>query len=181
MMGISLQNREKVAGLTVLACISIIILTVVGLALLDVKIYNIEVVDRDLYVIVTDNGNVNISPDDILRFERSYSHTSGVKNQIEINKIYTNVGFIYLSSIDAFFSKGQQMSSIINMNHSLAWTRPNTTKTLLKSKSYAIGTPASWIPVVQSLVTIQNSALLICNISLLVLIFPIPRYFHLKY
>ena len=168
------QSREKMSGIIVIVCLLLLSLTVIGLTLLDVHITNIELVDRDLYVVVTDHGNVYVTANDILRIERTYSRSSGSGTLIEINKIYTSSGFIYLSSLDYYFSKGQAIISSLDNPIALTWDRPNITLAMLKSKVYAIGTPSHWIPIIQLLVELQSLVLMVCAGSLLVLILPIP-------
>ena len=98
-------DRERIAGIIIFFSLFVILLTMIGIRMLDVKVSNIEFVDGGLYTVVTDNGSVNISKDDILRIERTYTNAAITGTIVEQDRIYTTKGFIYFSSLDRFHTQ----------------------------------------------------------------------------
>jgi hypothetical protein len=140
---------------------------------MDVKVVNIEVVDRGLYTIVTEKGNVNIHPENILRIERTYTQTQITGESMELDKIYTDKGFIYLASTDPFAKGGQELINSVDFDGLPTWERPNTTWQTVKPYGYSIGTPEKQIPFLFFLLSLQYFSLSLGGIALTILIFPL--------
>ena len=189
-----LIDRERLAGAIIFFSLFIILLSMVGIRILDVKVSNIELVDRGLYTIITDNGPINISQNDILRIERTYPPAPITGLPVEMDKIFTNKGFIYFSSLDPFFKTGQQLINSVDLVGNQVWIRKNNSETTGAGKtkiqlqnanlsaiqpfSYAIGTPSKLTYMVFSVLLIQYLALAIGGIALLILIFPLRLEIH---
>ncbi|AFM41869.1 hypothetical protein Desaci_2959 [Desulfosporosinus acidiphilus SJ4] len=189
-------DRERIAGAVIILSILVIFLSMVGIKLLDVKVSNIELVDGDLYTVVTGNGPVNFSKNDILRIEYTDTKAGLTGTPIELDKIYTTKGFIYFSSIDPFYKIGQQIIQSVEDKNNLkpVWILPdkspisgsttnelqNANLKLIQPFSYAIGTPGKFIPIVFALLSIQYLAFAFGGIALFVLVFPL-RIDSVKY
>jgi len=181
-------DRECISGAVIFICIVVIILSVVSIRLLDVKVSNIELVDRSLYTVVTENGPINVSPDDVLRIERTYSKAAITGAPVELDRIYTIKGFIYISSLDSFYKTGRQLINSIDSEGKLIWIRSNKSEATESKSSwsqllnanqktvqpfnYAIGTPFKLATLVFLVLSLQYLALAIGGLALLVLIFP---------
>ena len=182
-------HRERIAGVVIFISLFVILLSMVGIRLLDVKVLNVEPVDPDLYTIVTDYGPMNVSRDDVLRIERTYSNAAMTGTTVEQDRIYTTKGFIYISSLDPFFKTGTQFINSFKFEEGkFVWIRSyNDPAELMKSPiqrmnenlkavqpfRYAIGTPAKLSPILFSVIFLQYLALAIGGIALIVLIFPL--------
>ena len=183
----SLIERERIAGAVIFLSLFVILLSIVGIRFLEVKLSNIEFVDRGLYTAITDHGPVNVSQDDILRIERTYTKSAITGMPVELDKIFTTKGFIYFSSLDPFYNAGHQLINSVDSVGSLVWIRSDNSETTgveeiqlqnanLKSVqplNYAIGTPSKRTPIVSSILFIQYFALAIGGITLFILIFPL--------
>lgn len=165
-------GREKLSTLVIILSLIITIITSVGVNLLDVKINNIELIDGQLYTIITDKGNVNIIPDDILRIERSYTKEPITGESLELGKIYTSKGFIYLSSKDTYASIGQKLMKSVDSLTLPIWERAGVDWETVKKQRYSIGTPARYTNLLMFLLELQNTALAIGGLALVILIFP---------
>lgn len=182
-------DRERISGAIVLISIAVILLSIVSIRFLDVKVSNIELVDRGLYTVITDKGPVNVSLDDILRIERSYTKAAITGTPVELDRVYTTKGFIYLSSLDPFYETGLQLINSVDFVGEPIWILSNKTggtgaeQGLNKLRSdnlrtvqpfnYAIGTPSKRAAVVSTVLSLQYLALAIGGIALVILIFPI--------
>ncbi|MHB1651980.1 MAG: hypothetical protein ACYCVD_05800 [Desulfitobacteriaceae bacterium] len=166
-------SREQVTGTIILACLMILILTVGVVNLLDVKVLNIEQVDHGLYTVITSKGLINVLPEDILRIERTYVKATVTGRPVELDKIYTNKGFIYISSLDSFAYLGKQLINSVDYEGKPIWERGNTTEETVQPYAFAIGTPLSQVPIVFLGLTLQYLALSIGGVALAVLIFPL--------
>lgn len=181
-------DRECITGAIILICIFVIILSVVSIRFLDVNVSNIELVDRGLYTVVTDNGPINVSQDDILRIERTYTKAAITGTPVELDRIYTIKGFIYISSLDPFYKTGHQLINSVDFEGKPVWIRSNKSEAteseqswnqLLNTNlrtvqpfSYAIGTPSKLVSLVFSVLSLQYLALALGGMALVVLIFP---------
>ena len=181
-------DRECITGAIILICIFVIILSVVSIRFLDVNVSNIELVDRGLYTVVTDNGPINVSQDDILRIERTYTKAAITGTPVELDRIYTIKGFIYISSLDPFYKTGHQLINSVDFEGKPVWIRSNKSEAteseqswnqLLNTNlrtvqpfSYAIGTPSKLASLVFSVLSLQYLALALGGMALVVLIFP---------
>jgi hypothetical protein len=166
-------GRERLSGITIMLSLILVIFTLIGINSLDVKVLNIELVDRELYTVVTEKGNVNIHPADILRIERTYTKAPLTGATIELDKIYTEKGFIYLSSADSFAELGRKLMNSVDFFGLPTWERTNTNWETVKPYSYSIGTPSKQIPLIFLLLSLQYIALSLGGFALTVLIFPI--------
>lgn len=182
-------DREYITGAIVLSCILVIILSVVSIRVLDVNVSNIELVDLGLYTVITDNGPINVSQDDILRIDRTYSKAAITGTLVEQDRIYTNKGFIYISSLDPFYKTGHQLINSIDFEGKPVWIRSNkseateskqswnqllyTNLRTVQPFSYAIGTPSKLESLVFFVLSLQYLALTIGGMALLILIFPL--------
>jgi len=181
-------DRECIMGAIIFICIVVITLSVLSIRFLDVKVTNIEFVDRGLYTIITDNGPTNISQDDILRIERTYTQVAITGTPVEQDRIYTSKGFIYISSLDPFYKTGLQLINSVDFEGNPVWIRSSKSQAmeseqswnlLLKDNlrtvqpfSYAIGTPSRIATLVFSALSLQYLALTIGGMALLILILP---------
>ncbi|NMA69762.1 MAG: hypothetical protein GX958_10120 [Desulfitobacterium sp.] len=166
-------GREKLSTLVIILSLIITLITSLGVTFLDVKINNIELIDGELYTIITDKGNVNIVPGDILRIERSNTKRTLTSEAQELGKIFTNKGFIYLSSKDKYAPIGNElMKSVDNLGLPL-WERSGVDWKTIKKLRYSIGIPEQYTNLVVFLLDLRNIALTIGCIALLVLIFPL--------
>ncbi|MDR3601176.1 MAG: hypothetical protein P4L49_11965 [Desulfosporosinus sp.] len=182
-------DRERIAGVVIFISLFVILLSVLGIRLLDVKVSNVELIDRGLYTVVTDHGSVNVSRDDILRIERTYTNAAITGAPVELDRIYTTKGFIYISSLDPFYKTGLQLINSFDFEGKLVWI-PSTNnqatevvKTasqlmndnlkLVQPFSYAIGTPSKLSTLVFSVLFLQYLALAIGGMALVVLVFPL--------
>jgi len=175
-------------GVIIFICIVVITLSVLSIRFLDVKVTNIEFVESGLYTVTTDNGPTNISQDDILRIERTYTQVAITGTPVEQDRIYTSKGFIYISSLDPFYKKGLQLINSVDFEGNPVWIRSNKSQAmesaqswnlLLKDNlrtvqpfSYAIGTPSRIATLVFSALSLQYLALTIGGMALLILILP---------
>ncbi len=182
-------DRECIAGMVILICILVIILSVVSLRFLDVKVSNIELVDRGLFTVITDRGPVNISHDDVLRIERSYTKVAITGTPVEMVRISTVKGFIFMSSLDKYYKTGQQLMNSVDYEGKPVWIRSSKSEAteseqswnqLLNSNyksvqqySYAIGTPSKLASVVFFVLSLQYLALAIAGVALIIFIFPL--------
>lgn len=182
-------DRECIAGAIILICIFVIVLSAVSIRLLDVNVSNIELVDRGLYTVITDKGPINVSQDDVLRIERTYTRAAITGVPVEIDRIYTIKGFIYFTSLNPFYKTGQQLINSVDFEGKPLWISSNKSEaseteqswnkllnTNLKTVqpfSYAIGTPSKVASIVMFVLSLQYFALTIGAIALLTLIFPL--------
>jgi len=150
---------------------------------------NVELVDGGLYTIITDYGPVNVTQDDILRIERTYTKAAITGIPVELDRIFTTKGFIYISSLDPFYKTGHQLINSVDFQGNSVWVRASNSETTGSEKtqiqlqnsnlrtiqplSYAIGTPSKLTSLVFSILFIQNLALAVGGIALLILIFPL--------
>jgi len=181
-------NREYFTGAIIFICILVIILSVVSLQVLEVKVTNIELVDRGLYTVITDNGPINVTQEDVLRIERVYTKAAMTGTPVEQDRIYTIKGLIYISSLDPFFKTGLQLINSVDFEGKTVWIRSNQSEATESQKSwnnllnanlktvqpfsYAIGTPPKHISLVFSVLSLQYLALAIGGLALMILIFP---------
>lgn len=188
-------DREFITGAVILISILVIILSVVSIRVLDVKVSNIELVDRGLYTVITDNGPINITQDDILRIERTYTKAAITGIPVELDRIYTIKGFIYISSLDSFYKTGHQLINSVDFEGKPVWIRPsitdstesgqsmnqllNTNLSTVQPFSYAIGTPSKLAALVFSVLSLQYFALAIGGMALAILIFPLRSVTHI--
>lgn len=169
----TMVSRESIAGGIILICLSLLILTVAAVRLLDVKIENIELVDHGLYTVITDEGSVNVVPEDILRIERTYTKAAITGKLVELEKIYTEKGFIYVSSLDPFAGVARRLSNSVDFEGKPIWERADTHWETVKPYDYVIGTPEKRIPWVFVSLSLQYLAFSIGGIALAVLIVPL--------
>ncbi len=182
-------DRECIMGAIITICIFVIILSVVIMRLLDVKVTNIELVDGGLYTVITDNGPINVSEDDILRIERTFPKVAITGTIVEQDRIYTTKGFIYITELDPFFNTGRKMINSVDFEGKPVWIRSdekeatesvesgnqrlNANLKTVQPFSYAIGTPPKLISLVFSVLSLQNLAIAVGGIALVILIFPL--------
>lgn len=166
-------GREQISGMLIITCLGILLTTVMIIHFLDVKVVNIDQVDKGLYTIVTDQGPVNITPAEILRIERTYAKTALTGQPVELDRIYTDKGFIYVSSLDSFASLAQEMINKVDFTGQDVWERSQTSWKTVQPYAYAIGTPEKRIPWLFLLLTVQYWAMSVGGIALAVLIFPL--------
>ncbi|HZK84288.1 MAG TPA: hypothetical protein VFC58_06325 [Desulfosporosinus sp.] len=182
-------DRECVTGAIILICIFIVMLSVVSIRLLDVKVSNIELVDRGLYTVITENGPINVSEEDILRIERTYTKAAITGTPVELDRIYTTKGFIYISSLDPFYKTGRQLINSVDSEGTPVWIRSskseateseqswkqliNTNLSTVQLFNYAIGTSTKLASLVISVLSLQYLALAIGGMALVILIFPL--------
>lgn len=182
-------DRECITGAIILICILVIVLSVVSIRFLDVKVSNIELVDRGLYTVITDNGPINVSQDDILRIERTYTKVAITGTPVELDRIFTIKGFIYISSLDPFYKTGHQLINSVDFQGKPVWIRSNKSEATESAQSwnqlinanlntvqpfsYAIGTPSKLASLVFYLLSLQYLALAIGGMALVILIFPL--------
>lgn len=178
-----LIDRERLAGATIFMSLFVILLSMVGIWVVDVKVSNIKFVDSGLYTIITDKGSVNIGKNDILRIERTYTEAAITGIPVELNKIFTTKGFIYFSSLDPFYETGDHLIDSVDFEGKPVWNRENNSETngveknvnfkAIQSLNYAIGTPSNLTFMVLSVLFIRYAALGIGGLALLILIFPL--------
>ncbi|GAB6151692.1 hypothetical protein JCM17380_04420 [Desulfosporosinus burensis] len=186
LVGVRRIDRERIAGATILISLFIILLSMIGILLADAKVSNIELVDRGLYTIITNNGPINVSQEDILRIEKTYTKAAITGTAVELDKIYTTKGFIYISSLDPFYETGNQLINSVDSEGKPVWIPSNNTGSevtldqrqranlsLVKPFNYAIGTSSKLVIVIFSVLSMQYLALSIGGLALIVLIFPL--------
>ncbi|OLN33582.1 hypothetical protein [Desulfosporosinus metallidurans] len=182
-------DRERLAGALIFISLFIILMSMVSIRFLDVKVTNIELVDNDLYTIVTDKGPVNINTNDILRIERTYAKAAITGTPVEMDRIFTTKGFIYFSSLDPFYKIGHQLINSVDFVGKSVWINSKTsdaTQTewtsnqrqtanlkLIQPFNYAMGTPSNLTSVIFFVVSLQYLALAVGGTALFVLIFPL--------
>lgn len=166
-------GRERLSSLIIIFCLFLTVLTSIGVNYLDVKVLNIELIDRELYTVITGKGNVNIHPDDVLRIERTYAKEAFTGEPVELDKIYTDKGFIYLSSQTPYAELGQKLMNTVDYYGFPLWERSGVDWNSLKKYSYAVGTPAQQVPLLFFLISLQYAVLTIGGIALIVLVFPL--------
>ena len=166
-------GRESLTSIVIYFCIGLTILSSIGINLLEVKVLNIEYIDRGLYSIITEKGNVNVHPEDVLRIERTFSKKSFTGEIIEIDKIYTDKGFIYLNSLAPYAEAGRKLMNSVDYYGISLWEREDVDWESLRKYSYSIGTPLSHIPLIFFLLSLQYAALSIGGVALAILIFPL--------
>ncbi|EHL07178.1 hypothetical protein [Desulfitobacterium hafniense] len=166
-------GRERLSSLIIIFCLFLTVLTSIGVNYLDVKVLNIELIDRELYTVITEKGNVNIHPDDVLRIERTYTKEAFTGESVELDKIYTDKGFVYLSSQAPYAELGQKLMNTVDYYGFPLWERSGVDWNSLTKYSYAVGTPAQQVPLLFFLLSLQYAALTIGGIALIVLVFPL--------
>ncbi len=166
-------GRERLSSLIIIFCLFLTVLTSIGVNYLDVKVLNIELIDRELYTVITEKGNVNIHPDDVLRIERTYTKEAFTGESVELDKIYTDKGFVYLSSQAPYAELGQKLMNTVDYYGFSLWERSGVDWNSLTKYSYAVGTPAQQVPLLFFLLSLQYAALTIGGIALIVLVFPL--------
>lgn len=182
-------HRERITGVVIFISLFVILLSMVAIRMLDVKVLNIELVDGDLYTVVTGYGPVNVSKDDVLRIERTYTNAAITGTAIEQDRIYTTKGFLSFSSLDPFYKTGSKFMDSFPLGGKSVWIHPNdslptdTEKTptqlmndnlkLVQPFRYAIGTPSKLSSILFLVIFLQYLALAIGGTALLVLIFPL--------
>lgn len=183
------MDRERIAGVVIFTSLFIILLSMIGINILNVRVQNIELVDNNLYTIVTENGPVNVDNNDILRIERTYAKAAITGAPVEMDRIFTTKGFIYFSSLDPFYKIGAQLMDSVDSFGKSVWinlktkgtTQTNWTQNqlqnanirLIQPYNYAIGTPSNLIPLVSSVIFLQYLALAVGGTALFILIFPL--------
>lgn len=180
------MDRERIAGALILICLFIILKSMIIIWLLDVKVTNIELVDRGLYTIITDRGPINVGKEDVLRIERTFSKAGITGTTVELDKIYTTKGFIYITSLDPFYKNGKQLMNSVDIEENLVWIhsynsgsdikfnqRQSNNLKLVKPFNYAIGTSSNRVTIITYILSFQYIALSIGGIALLILIFPL--------
>jgi len=180
-------DRERISGVLIFISLFVILMTMAGIRFLDVKVTNIELIDRGLYSIITENGPVNIGKEDILRIERTYTKSAMTGSPVELDKIYTTKGFIYLSSLDPFYKMGKELINSVDFEGKEVWIHAyngtgsevsidqgqNANLKLVQPFGYAIGTSAKLVSVLFSILSLQYLALAIGGLALMILIFPL--------
>lgn len=178
-------DRERIAGVIIFISLFVILFSMAGVRFFDVKVTNIELIDRGLYSIITDKGPVNISKDDILRIERTYTKAAITGSPVELDKIYTTKGFIYISSLDPFYKMGNQLINSVDFDGKPVWInnvtgsdvsldqKQRTNLELVQPFGYAIGTSSKLVSVVFSILSLQYLSLAIGGLALMILIFPL--------
>lgn len=179
-------DRELVSGVIIFISLFGILLSMAGIKLFDVKVTNIELIDRGLYSVITDNGPVNIAKDDIMRIEKTYTKTAITGSPVEFDKIYTTKGFIYISSADPYYSIATQLINSVDFENKANNKPAQSTKgfevfdqsvngsmKLVQPFAYAIGSSAKAARMVSSILSIQYLLLAIGGFALMVLIFPL--------
>lgn len=166
-------GREKLSTLFILLSLIITLITSLGVTFLDVKIHNIELIDGDLYTIITNKGNVNIVPEDILRIERSNTRKTITGETQELGKIFTSKGFIYISSKDTYAPIGNKLMKSVDSLGLPLWERSGVDWETIKKLRYSIGIPEKHTGLILFLLELRNVALTIGCIALIVLIFPL--------
>jgi hypothetical protein len=169
--------REHIAGLIISCCLALVILSMIGVRVLDVRVINVEVVDNGLYTVITQNGPINVGPNDVIRIERTYTKATITGAPVELDKIYTTKGFIYASSADSYDGNTRQLMNSVDFYGQPTWQRENTSWQSVQPYAYAIGTPTSQKPWLFFLLSLQYFVLSMGGITLAILIFP----FHWKY
>ena len=139
-------GRERLSSLIIIFCLFLTVLTSIGVNYLDVKVLNIELIDRELYTVITEKGNVNIHPDDVLRIERTYTKEAFTGESVELDKIYTDKGFVYLSSQAPYAELGQKLMNTVDYYGFPLWERSGVDWNSLTKYSYAVGTPPQQVP-----------------------------------
>ena len=182
-------DRERIAGAIIFISLFVILLSMIGIRLLDVKVSNIELIDRGLYTIITDEGPINVGSEDILRIERTYTKAAITGATVELDRIYTTKGFIYITSLDPFYNIGHQIINSVDFDGKPVWIHSSNNQTsdpgmtqaklmsdnlrAVQSFSYAIGTPSKLSALVLSVISLQDLALAIGGMALMILIFPL--------
>lgn len=179
-------DRERIAGAIIIITLLVILLSMIAIWLMDVKVSNIELVDRGLYTVITDNGPINVGEEDILRIERTYAKAAITGTPVEIDKVYTTKGFIYFSSLDPFYKTGHMLINSVDFEGKPIWIlanssgsdvtldqRINANLRLIQPFSYAIGTSSKLAIVIFSILSLQYLAFSLGGIALLILIFPL--------
>lgn len=179
-------DRERIAGALIIICLFVVIFTMVCIKSLDVKVQNIEYVDRGLYTVITKNGDINIDKNDILRIERTYTKASLTGVPVELDRIFTTKGFIYFTSLDPFYTTGCKLINSVDALETSVWIRPENSGTdetinqqqnanlqLVQPYSYAIGTPNRLSSLILGIVALQSYALALGGLALMILVFPL--------
>lgn len=177
-------DRELVSGAIIFICLFGILLSMAGIKFFDVKVTNIELIDRGLYSVITENGPVNIAENDIMRIETTYAKTAITGSPVEFYKIYTTKGFVYTSSTDPYFSITKQLVNSVDFANKDKETQPakgsdifnqsvNGSLKLVQPFSYAIGSSVKAAGIVSSILSIQYLLLALGGLALMVLIFPL--------
>ncbi len=183
------MDRECISGAIVLICIFTIIISALGIRLLDVKVNNIELVDRGLYTVITSNGPINVSQDDVLRIERTYPQVALTGKIVGQDKIYTTKGFLSVSEADPFYHQALLLVNSVNFEGKDVWIKTDTDgatesaqnwNQLMQSNlktiqplSYVIGTPSNHVSLVSFVLFLQYLAIAVCGIALIIFIFPL--------
>lgn len=172
-------EREQICGLIIVIGMTLLFLSVLGIRFFNVSVINIEHNHKGLYDIITEKEIHTISSTDVLRIERTYTKTALSGKKVELYKIFTKKGFIYLSSLDSFARTGRQLIETFELNEKNIWFLPGSSlqenQSLIKNYDYAIGTPKSHIPILKFMRMFQNFILIFMAFTLLILIIPVKQ------
>jgi hypothetical protein len=172
------MGREKFKGTIIYVCLVALISTIIGIHFLDVSVKNIEIAEQGIFKVITSEGSVSINPSNILRIERTFTKAAITGVPVELDKIYTEKGFIYFSSLNPFAEAGQAIINSVDFYGVATWSRPNTTLHTIQPYSFAIGTPKSHVSLIFVLIFIQYLSLIIGAITLFILIAPLRQRRH---
>lgn len=167
-------GREQIAALIIYCCIALTLVSLLSVRALEVKVINVEAVDRGLYTVITQTGAVNVDSNDVLRIERTFSKAAVTGTSVEIDKIFTTKGFIYSLSTDPYYENTRQLINSVDFDGLSIWERENITWESVRPFTYAIGTPKAQIPFLFFLLSMQYFLLSLAGIALALLIFPLP-------
>lgn len=167
-------GREQIAAIIIYCCIALTVISLLSVRALEVKVINVEAVDRGLYTVVTQTGAANVDSNDVLRIERTFSKAAVTGAPVEIDKIFTTKGFIYSLSTDPYYVNTRQLINSVDFEGLSIWERENITWESVRPYSYAIGTPKAQIPLLFFLLSMQYYLLSIGGIALVFLILPLP-------
>lgn len=166
-------TREYITGKIIILCIILLLATLIGLRFLNVTISNIIYVDRGLFTVITSNGAVNITPEDILRTETTFAKAAFTGQPVELDKIYTKEGFIYFSSADPFYPAGQQLMNSAPDGDLSPLRHSPVDYSAIRPYTYAVGMTLKQIPLFFLFLSLQNLAIMVGGVALFVLIFPV--------
>ncbi|MDR3270822.1 MAG: hypothetical protein LBT32_04850 [Peptococcaceae bacterium] len=174
------REREQICARAIVVSIICLLVCVLGVRGMTVDVLDMYFINESsAYVVVTEKETVRIKSTDVLRIERSYAKTVFTGNPIEMDKIYTQKGFIYLSSADTFAETGRQLIDAVDTDPTgeTVWIPPKMTldenAQLARSLDYAIGTPKHYIPLIHLFIQIQVFIFFILILALFFLIFPL--------
>jgi len=166
-------NSEVIAGVLIVVCLAVTLLSSVVLSMLTVKADLVTAAKDFHYVVKVENQEFNLVPEDVLRIVRTPAKKAFTGQEIEILKVYTSKGFIYATPDDLFYDGTKKLAGAVDFYSLLEWNKKGISTDDVKQRAYAIGTQKEKQNLVFIALGLQNMALFAASFALVILVFPL--------